>query len=260
MKLVTHRNPVWGVFAVLGNLSRLLWSPSLWKSLYALRPHLASSAKSGITPQVHYSQDAEDVSLVEILQKEGFFVDVGAHHPERFSVTKLLYDQGWRGVNIDITPAMKRDFPKRRKRDVNIEAVVGNQGFVTFFRFEEEALNTSDQARAKMLVSAGERLVEKVSVESVPLTEILVQNCAPARVDLLNVDVEGADLQVLQSMDWNRFNVAAVLVEIGKPAWLLFDDPVSEFLQQKGLVPTLCFPRSVLFLERNHPSNQFFRV
>lgn len=245
---------------VLATLSHLLWSPSLWKTLYLLQTHLVASAKSGVVPGVHYSQDAEDIALVEFLEEDGFYVDVGAHHPERFSVTKLLYDRGWRGINIDVTPAITSEFPKRRPRDTNVQAVVGKKGAVNFFRFQEEALNTADHVRAEMLIQEGEKLSAQFSIDAVPLTELLTENGSPKRIDLLNVDVEGADLEVLESLDWEAFEVAAVLVEIGKPIWNLADDPVAQFLSERGMRPTLSFPRSVLFLERNHSANRFFRT
>ena len=53
-----------------------------------------------------YSQEGEDMILGKIFsgQKHGFYVDVGAHHPLRFSNTYLFYLKGWRGINIDAMP------------------------------------------------------------------------------------------------------------------------------------------------------------
>ena len=50
-----------------------------------------------------YSQDNEDLFLNEYFEKisNGFYVDIGCHHPKRFSNTYLLYKKGWKGVNID---------------------------------------------------------------------------------------------------------------------------------------------------------------
>src|SRR3989344_5781411 len=73
----------------------------------------------GIT---HYSQNGEDIILVALFakKKNGFYVDVGAHHPERYSNTHLLYKNGWWGVNIDPDPDAMRLFKKRRPRDRNL--------------------------------------------------------------------------------------------------------------------------------------------
>lgn len=53
---------------------------------------------------IHFSQFGEDIVITELLLRrkpKGFYVDVGAHHPERFSNTRLLSLVGWTGVNID---------------------------------------------------------------------------------------------------------------------------------------------------------------
>lgn len=34
-------------------------------------------------------------------KKTGVYVDVGANHPDRMNNTKLFYERGWRGINIE---------------------------------------------------------------------------------------------------------------------------------------------------------------
>ena len=50
-----------------------------------------------------WAQAGEDFAIENILkgQEKGFFIDIGAHHPERFSVTKRLNLKGWTGINVD---------------------------------------------------------------------------------------------------------------------------------------------------------------
>ena len=58
-----------------------------------------------------YSQEGEDMVLRSFFEGQknykGFFVDVGAHHPYRFSNTLHFYKKGWRGINIDPQPGMQ---------------------------------------------------------------------------------------------------------------------------------------------------------
>jgi hypothetical protein len=64
-----------------------------------------------------YSQEGEDMILRRIFegQEKGFYVDVGAHHPRRFSNTYYFYKLGWAGVNLEPNPdaliAFKADRP-----------------------------------------------------------------------------------------------------------------------------------------------------
>ena len=49
------------------------------------------------------------------------FIDVGAHHPMRFSNTYLFYKKKWKGINIDPLPGSMKLFNKLRPRDINLE-------------------------------------------------------------------------------------------------------------------------------------------
>src|SRR3989344_293995 len=71
--------------------------------------------------QNSYSQQGEDLIIDKLLvgKKKGFYVDVGAHDPVRFSNTKRFYDKGWSGINIDPNPWLIKKFQKQRDRDIN---------------------------------------------------------------------------------------------------------------------------------------------
>jgi hypothetical protein len=105
-----------------------------------------------------YSQEGEDRVLSSLLFKlhggkhinDGFYVDVGAHHPFLFSNTCLFYKQGWHGINIDAMPGSMAAFQKHRPRDINLESGVGQKAEkLKFFVFNELALNTFDESLAK---------------------------------------------------------------------------------------------------------------
>src|SRR5690348_16491596 len=98
-----------------------------------------------------YSQDGEDVVLRRLLEgrKNGFYVDVGAHHPRRFSNTFYFYRRGWRGINIDANPDAIKLFRRERASDINLCVGIGElTGNLSFHFFNEPALNTFDAALA----------------------------------------------------------------------------------------------------------------
>lgn len=86
------------------------------KNWITLTLFVSEWVKGEFVPQIYWGQDGEDVFLADALPGSGFYVDVGAHHPYRFSSTKLLYDRGWSGLNIDVTEAMHTVFPRSRGR------------------------------------------------------------------------------------------------------------------------------------------------
>lgn len=149
-------------------------------------------------------------------QERGFYVDVGAHHPQRFSNTYYFYLRGWRGINIDAAPGSMKPFKAVRPEDINLEVPISDSRQVlTYYSFNEPALNTfSPEVAAERDGLDTFRLVSEQRLETRTLAEVLDEHLAPgAEIDFMSVDVEGLDYQVLQSNDWTRFRPRVVLVE-----------------------------------------------
>src|SRR3989344_7565306 len=68
-----------------------------------------------------YSQFGEDMVIDNLLnnKKRGFYVDVGAYDPDRFSNTKRFYLKGWRGINIEPDVYSFNKFLEKRPEDIN---------------------------------------------------------------------------------------------------------------------------------------------
>lgn len=168
-----------------------------------------------------YAQDGEDMvlrSFFENLPKhyKGMYVDIGAHHPVRFSNTYYYYKKGWKGINVDATPGSMQLFHWMRRRDTNLECGIGpEKGSLTFYCFDEPALNTLSKSVAEERASGGRYQIKKeVIVPVLSLKEVLSQHLPQGqRIDFLSVDVEGMDEVVLRSNDWNRFRPVFVLAE-----------------------------------------------
>ena len=95
--------------------------------------------------RLSYSQEGEDMILASIFEgrSKGFYVDVGAHHPQRFSNTYHFYLQGWSGINIDAMPESMNIFKRTRPRDINLEIpVFDSEQTLTYYAFNESALNS----------------------------------------------------------------------------------------------------------------------
>ena len=167
--------------------------------------------------KLSFSQEGEDIILARYFEgrKSGFYVDVGAHHPQRFSNTFSLYMNGWRGINIDATPGSMEMFNQLRPNDINLElAISENPEHLQYYLFEESALNTLDTKMANLYISKGWPLKSKIKVETVTLKDVLDKYAPSGKgIDLLNIDVEGYDYEVLMSNDWNKFRPKLILIE-----------------------------------------------
>lgn len=165
-----------------------------------------------------YSQEGEDMVLQRIFAgKEcGFYVDVGAHHPRRFSNTYLFYKRGWQGINIEPNPDAMRAFQSDRKRDQNLKFGISERAeTLTYYYFDEPALNSFDAELVNWRLANTPYKVVRTSDIPVERLDHILSNYLPAgvEIDFLSIDVEGLDLAVLKSNDWKLFRPKCVLVE-----------------------------------------------
>ena len=168
-----------------------------------------------------WSWEGEDILTGKICAdylgvKEGFYVDVGAHHPLALSNTHVLYKRGWRGINIDAMPGSMVAFAQYRPEDRNIECAVSlKPSTMMFSMFDDAGLNGFlPQAMIDSHVRRGCKLVGQTPVTTKPLSQILDEADAPTTIDMMDVDVEGLDIEVLESNDWNRWRPKVILAEI----------------------------------------------
>jgi len=211
-----------------------------------------------------FSQEGEDLLLERYLQdrKTGFYVDVGAHHPLRFSNTYRLYRRGWRGLNIDANPGSMAIFKRLRPRDINVEAAVSaEKGMLTYYVFNEPALNTFDKERASATNGETYRIVDELRISTHPLSELLDQHVPNGiQIDLLTVDVEGFDVEVLESNNWERYIPEFVLIECLGVSTLAqaYEHPAAKLLLSKRYSLVAKTLNTVLF-RRASSSTELFR-
>ncbi len=173
--------------------------------------------------RITYSSHGEDAVLRAIFEElgglpdAGFYVDVGAFHPRAVSNTALLHSAGWQGINIEPNPVMAARLRKARPGDITLQQAAGTPRRTSDLLFFGRAAssNTLDPEFAeKISADQGVAVEEAIPTEVVPLAEVFDRHLPPGRViDFLNVDVEGMDLEVLQSNDWQRFRPRLVAVE-----------------------------------------------
>lgn len=166
-----------------------------------------------------YAQNYEDIMLERALRsvEQGFYIDVGANDPDHFSVTKLFYEKGWRGINIEPIPQWFEQLCQKRPRDINLQVAAGaEQGELIIYELPDTGLSTLDQGiaeahRQERGFSINER---QVSVER--LNDIC-NRLHVAPIHFLKIDVEGAEEMVLQGLDLNQIRPWIILVESTLP-------------------------------------------
>ena len=176
--------------------------------------------ESLVKGRISYSLQGEDILLDYYLQnkKEGFFVDIGAHHPTRFSNTYRLYQKGWRGINIDVTLGSMDIFRKKRPEDTNLEIGISDKKEKkTLFCFNEPALNTFDNKLAKTYIQKGYKLKKRKQIftqkTSTVLDKYLPKN---KNIDLMNIDIEGYDYKAIKANNWQKYRPLIITIEISR--------------------------------------------
>lgn len=207
--------------------------------------------------QLSFSQEGEDLVLLRTLAmnsgRPGFFVDVGAHAPKWYSNTFLLYQQGWRGINIDATAGVAKEFARVRPADTTLEIVVGNGDEKEFIDLEEHTLSGLSSAQLSGRIDQGAAVKSRRMVPTVPLRAILEKHMSPAqKIDLLTIDVEGHEEEVLKSNDWNRYRPRVIIVEIGQAISMadVTSATVTHFLEDHNYIPYARTGLSVFFARK----------
>jgi FkbM family methyltransferase len=208
---------------------------------------------------VHYSQEGEDIILERLFgpKQNGFFVDVGAHHATRFSNTYALYRKGWRGMNIDATPGSMESFKRLRPDDINLEVAVSDrQEPLVFSMFKEGALNTFDKELAQSYIDDSWELGGMIELVPRTLVDVFDEYIPSGQhIDFLSIDVEGEDLSVLRSNDWEKYCPDVIVIEVlDTPLVSLKEHPAIAFLAERGFFPIARLFNSVIL---NRESRQY---
>ena len=174
-----------------------------------------------------YAQNLEDVHIALAFggRPTGVYVDVGGGHPVADNVTYSAYLQGWRGVVVEPQAGLAALHARLRPRDTVLQCVVGRtEGEVAFHAIEKfHGLSSiiEDQAR-----SVGQQFGARLLTTTVPMTTLaaLARDHCPDGIDVLKIDVEGAEGEVLAGNDWSKVRPKLIVAEAiapgsNEPAW-----------------------------------------
>jgi len=156
----------------------------------------------------------EDVMLWRIFKgiTDGYYIDIGANNPNCETVTRLFYEHGWRGINVDPIPDKYQLLLKHRPEDINIQAAVAESighGEI-FFNDRASSMNK------KLLPSEHSDLS---IVETITMKEVCDNVPAGNDIHFLKIDVEGYEKVVLETMDFSAYRPWIVLLESHDHKW-----------------------------------------
>lgn len=167
-----------------------------------------------------FSQSGEDM-IVDfvfgaIQVSHPTYLDLGAHHPRRFSNTHHFYLKGSRGVSVEADPALFERFLQERSADINLNVGVGvgSMGSLPFYVMSVPTLNTFSKEEAERCVAMGtHQIVDVIEVPLRDVNAIIAEYFAGESPDFISIDVEGLDFEIVKSIDLQRYRPTVICVE-----------------------------------------------
>ena len=163
-----------------------------------------------------YAMDNEDTAVLNYFKdkKNGFYIDVGCYHPIHRNNTYLLHKKNWSGINIDTSQFSIDLFNHMRPKDLNYNYAISNRNEIIklFYQKELSQLSTTERDQAETVFQGN---IKEKEIQAFTLDEILNRDkYKNTKIDFLDIDVEGADLKVLEGLSFDKFKPELVCVEI----------------------------------------------
>jgi FkbM family methyltransferase len=204
--------------------------------------------------KVSYAQNREDRIIEGFFPdvENGTYVDIGANDPEDDSVTKIFYDKGWTGVNIEPSPGLYKKLKKERIRDTNVNLGASDKKATLRFReYKNHGLSTfSSDVRKEHEKEESEKTknYNDYDVQVLSTSDILKGNLKATHIHFMKIDVEGYEYSVIKGNDWKTYRPELVCIEANHVVknWrellvkarysLVFDDGLNEYyLREESL-------------------------
>ena len=167
-------------------------------------------------PQKTYSMFGEDKFIKNYFRNKskGFYIDVGCYHPLDGNNTQLLHAKDWNGINLDINFYSIELFNFLRKKDINIHSGISHRQkkLTMYYRKEINMLNTLDKKIAEIHFRNGfKKRHVQVNTLNFFISKYFKKH---QKIDFLNIDVEGTELNVLKSLNFKRYKPQLICIEI----------------------------------------------
>tara|TARA_B110000305_G_C19392436_1_gene615647 strand:- start:356 stop:1009 length:654 start_codon:yes stop_codon:yes gene_type:complete len=165
-----------------------------------------------------YSQDKEDLFIVDYFKDldKGYYVDIGCHHPKRFSNTYLLYKNGWNGLNVDANKFAIILFKIFRVRDENLCAILSDSSQpVLFYEFNASALNgILSIDRVKKLIELGFYIKRKKIITPISIQNLIKKyELKTKKINFFKIDIEGLDFEIVKKMNLKNLDIDLIMIE-----------------------------------------------
>jgi FkbM family methyltransferase len=241
------------IYRILRSL-RLLLNPKTWGPFV----QTAEATNFDHSFRVSWSQGGEDLALLSLFGglSTGTYLDIGAHHPSKFSVTRHLYRRGWNGINVDANKMLIKAFEENRSRDINLCLAIGDKSFYELTIFTDTAISTVNAEWKEKFVFEGNEIDRIEIIPGRKLRDLYDEYFSMSSVDVLTVDAEGADFEIIRSMEFdslptNRFP-KFLMLETPPMVRVALDSPAVKLAIDVGYEPVMVLSMATILRAPNY--------
>lgn len=171
----------------------------------------------------YFAQNREDLIIKGFFWDiaAGTYIDVGANDPVIDSVTKLLYDSGWSGINIEPQPRLFSALKAHRPRDINLNiGIASDSGTLLFTEFPDASgLSSFDRSVVDRIINTDRHPATRTAIErAVPVETLstIIRETGVQHIHVMKIDVEGYEYEALSGMDWSGVRPELICIEANK--------------------------------------------
>lgn len=169
------------------------------------------SVDPAILPLSFQSQWNEDVILYYYFKQKtkGLYIEVGAFDGVQLSNTYFFECIGWKGILVEPQLLQYNKCVQNRPNSTcwNV-AISPNKGPIKLNIVQDENYATWSFVGDKDKVDF---MVKSVMIETRKLKEIIPADVL--QIDFLSIDVEGMELEILNTIDFDRISIDVILIE-----------------------------------------------
>lgn len=188
---------------------------------------------------ISFSKAGDDIQLHKLIKatSPGVYVDIGCWHPIKASNTYFFYLRGWKGLCIDPNPELEILYKDIRPNDSFLNFGISNNLQKLEYYMLEDPHSSMNTLNIDFLEKHNltNKIKKTISVPTRSLKHILDENLtANDRLDFFDVDVEGFDLEVLKTNDWEKYRPKIILVESDVSLKQDMTSEIVEYLESKN--------------------------
>lgn len=183
------------------------------------------SALPGTENKDWFSQVHQDEIVMDLVGKNGYFLDLAANDAVEFSNTLALERHGWNGLCIEPNPAYWYRLSHRKCTVVG--ALVGGQKQKVQVKFRGVFGGILGKLDEKLANRKREPDTEEETRFTAPLQDLLARFNVPKMIDYLSLDVEGAEMLIMKNFPFDKYKFKIMTVE--RPG-----EDLSALLEQHG--------------------------